>query len=156
MLGGRLLALNSSEKVKVSHPVSKLYLPDDLPSRVLAISLKGDLTVLDTDLVFKSTMQSETDSQYVLKSFNFSRQLCSFLPSGALKSGATVVLSIIAVGDELRATIIVIDDEDAIVGLGEHLLPLDKEVTPKVVAGVSCSESGHLSILSMFTCLHHI
>lgn len=140
--------------IQISHRVSKLFLPDDLPSRVVLLSPKGDLSVVDADLAFKSTLQSKNDKQVLLKSFIFSCKSCPFIPARALPSHGSVILSIFLVGDEHHVHVVIIGGDDTIARLGDCVLPLETEGTPTTIAGISCSESGHLSILSKYLQFH--
>lgn len=134
--------------VQVSHRISKLFLPDDLPSRVVLLSPKGDLSVVDADLAFKSTLQSKNDKQVLLRSFNFSCKSCPFIPTRNLPQNGCVILLIFLVGNKPHAHAVVIAEDDKLTRLGDCVLPLEKESSPTTIVGISCSESGHLSILS--------
>jgi hypothetical protein len=50
--------------------------------------------------------------------------------------------------DEVYADIIFIGEDDEFVRLSKCRLPLDKESTPGTISSISCSDSGHLSVLS--------
>jgi hypothetical protein len=124
-----------------------MYLPDDLPSRVVFLSPTCDITVTDVDLNFKNTLQSENQRQVLLKSFIFSLTSCLFLSSRIPLAHGSVVLSIFAVDDHLHVEVVAIGEDDGFVRLGDCKLPLD---TSDTISGISCSNSGHITVLSMF------
>lgn len=133
---------------QVSHRVSKLLLPDDLPSRVVLLSPSGDLSIADAELTVKNTLQAENNRQILLKSFMFSCKSCSFIPNHLLSLHCSIILSIFLVGDELHAHAVMIGKDDTLVRLGDFVLPIENEGTSTDIAGISCSESGCLCILS--------
>ena len=104
----------------MSHRVSKLFLPDDLPSRVVVLSPKGDLSVLDVELTVKNTLQSQNDNQVLLQSFTISCQSCQFIQARALPPHGSVILLIFAVNDELHAQrCATIGEDDTLIKLGD-------------------------------------
>lgn len=133
---------------QVSHSVSKIYLPIDFPSRVVLLSPKCDLTITDTNLVLKSTLQPRNDRQILLKSFNFSRTSCPFIPDRITPIQGSVVLLLFVMDDDLHVEIVVIAEDDSFLRLGDSKLPLDKDTKPNLLSSISCSESGHINILS--------
>jgi len=50
--------------------------------------------------------------------------------------------------DDVYADIVFIGEDDEFVKLGKCRLPLDKEIIPDTISSISCSDSGHLSVLS--------
>lgn len=132
----------------MSHTISKLYLPDDLPSRVVVLSPNGDMSIIDSELDFKSTLQTSDLKRVLLKSFIFSYKACSFLSHKVSITHGSVIISLFALDDSIHVEVVLISEDDAIVRLGNCQLPFDKEIAPKTINGISCSASGLLSILS--------
>ena len=139
----------------MSHTVTKLYLPEDLLSRLLLLSPRGDITLLDSDLAFKSTLQSENQLQTLFKCFVFGRKTCTFVSHHAVPPTGAVVFSVLAEGENLRLRVVSLGDDDAIAHLGECDLPLEQDVHLSAVSGVTCSESGYLTVLSEFPLTSH-
>ena len=116
------------------------------------MSPKCDLTVTDADLTVKNTLAARSDRQSLLKSFIFSRQSCSFIPSRIAPTHGSVVLLVFAVEDDIHVDVVALGEDDAIVRLGECQLPLDKSSMPDTISNISCSDTGHLSVLG--TCIN--
>ncbi|KAF7965939.1 hypothetical protein HWV62_40764 [Athelia sp. TMB] len=134
----------------VSHKVIRLYLPEDLPSRLVLLSPHGDITLLDSNLTFKSTLQSENQLQTLHNCFIFGLKTCTFVSHDAVPPIGAVVLAVIAEKENLRLRVVSMGDDDAITHLGECNLPFGQDIHISAVSGVTCSESGYLTLLSKF------
>lgn len=133
----------------MSHTISRLYLPQEMPDKLVLLSPKGDVSVTDTDLTFKSTLQSRNPKQQaLLKSYLFSRKSSPFVSHWNLSSNGVVLLSIFDVDGGLSFEAVAIGADDAIERIADFKLPSDTNIVPKDILGISCSDSGYLSILS--------
>lgn len=106
--------------------------------------------MLDADLAFKSTLQSENQKQILFRSFIFARKSCSFVPRHKGPSDGAVILSIFATDDKIRVQVIAVGEDDQLVRVSDCHLPTAHEITSSTTSTVTCSESGYLSVLSMF------
>lgn len=108
-----------------------------------------DLSVTDANLTIKSMLPSKNHRQALLKSFMFSCSSFPFIPRCTQQTLKSAILLVYAVDDGIHAEVVAIGEDDVFVRLGDCKLPLDGDNTSGTVSGITCSESGYLSILSM-------
>ena len=138
---------------KMSHTVSRIYLPKNIPERLVLLSTNGDVSLTDVDLAFKSTLQSRNPKQVLLKSFLFKKRPSPFITHWTLPSDGVVVLLIFDVDGCVCFEAVAIGEEDAIERIADFGLPSNTKIVPKEIVGISYSDSGHLSILSTLSFL---
>lgn len=95
------------------HFITELHTSEELPSRLLVLSPKADLTILDAEMQVKSTRRSPQDCT-VLQTFVFPRQSCGFAPARSSPPRGALVVILIASGISAYAHVIVVDDSDNI------------------------------------------
>ena len=128
--------------------MSNIYLPKQIPERLVLISPNGDVSLTDVDLAFKSTLQSRNPKQVLLKSFFSQNKTSPFITHWTLPSDGIVVLLIFDVDGSACFEAIAIGEDDTIKRIADFNLPSNTKIAPKDIVGISYSHSGHLSILS--------
>ncbi|KAI0689236.1 hypothetical protein BC835DRAFT_264850 [Cytidiella melzeri] len=124
------------------HRVSSIAVNDELSNSVLFIGGGGEVTITDSEVNVQHTYSPSDTSTRLIWSFVFCRRSCSFVPTrSGFKQGAVVVL-LVKAGPQVHLTMLGAEPSK-ITALGECPIP-----TAEVdIAGVSCSESGFVSIL---------
>ncbi|KAF8076806.1 hypothetical protein FPV67DRAFT_1472732 [Lyophyllum atratum] len=145
-LSGRLEDRASQKKksVLISHQISGLYTCDEIPTRLLAQSPKGEVTLLDADLSVKNTWPMLQDAESVSRTFVYPRTACSFLPPRSTPLRGAILVSVVVAGDSARVRTLSVDDDDKILELGSSVVPLKHDQ----ISEVSCSTSGYMSFLT--------
>lgn len=82
--------------MQLSHDVAQLIAPSTSEDMLVAISDRGDITILDADLLVRHTEPHPSSGSKLVKSFVFTTSKCSFLPAGRPPSQITVVLFLAA------------------------------------------------------------
>jgi hypothetical protein len=114
--------------IQVSHAVSRIYVPDELDSKVLLVSSDGRLTVMDTESSAQKTHNSPGDDNATLiECFVFSRNTCSFLPTRATPLQCAIIIFFLQVAKTTRVQILAVSD-DELVELGNTELNIPPDV----------------------------
>jgi len=108
--------------------VAKIYVGEDLESRVLMLSSKGQLTVADADLGIQSTRDPVDDEALLVDSFIFPRRSCSFLPTRTAPPRGVVAVLFLQIENATRLQILAICD-DEVVELGNRDLKVQPDVS---------------------------
>ncbi|GLB34213.1 hypothetical protein LshimejAT787_0110970 [Lyophyllum shimeji] len=136
-------ASQKKKSVLIPHQISGLYTCDEVPTRILAQSPEGDVTVLDADLDVKNTWPTPHDAETLLRMFVYSRTSCPFVPSLSTPPRGAILISVAASGDSTRVTTLSVDDTDNVLELGRISVPLNSDQ----ISDLSCSTSGYMTFL---------
>lgn len=117
--------------------MAELHFCHDIPSRLFAVSYKGDLTVLGTEPEVKGTWTRTADLGDILKTFVFSRQVCSFVHPRTTSSGGAIAVMFSHKEGILKAELIAIDEADGFQSLADISIASDNEVRDSTVMRVS-------------------
>lgn len=82
--------------MQLSHDIVQLVAPPTSEDMLLALSNRGDVTVMDADLTVRHTEPHSSSGSKLVKSFVFATSKCSFLPAGRPPSQITVILFLAA------------------------------------------------------------
>jgi hypothetical protein len=111
---------------------TELYAGSGSSSRLLALSRSGDITILDRDgKVTKSFPPGNFPAgvtQDVHRSFILPRASCLFLPSHSTPLDGEILIQLRFVESKLYLRVVAIDDDDALVELGDALVALEVKV----------------------------
>jgi len=110
------------------HLISGLHACEELPSRLLVLSLRADLTILDADMDVKGTRVVSHDCT-VLQTFVFARHSCVFVPTRSAPPRGAVVVLLTAEGGSMHVQVVSVDDSDNILELGSCPVSLKPEVS---------------------------
>ncbi|KAI0068609.1 hypothetical protein BV25DRAFT_1792127 [Artomyces pyxidatus] len=139
--GGKSPEKRKAVVVSLPHRVRAIYTTEDVPGHILFISTQGGLTVTDADLNAQSTQPYPHSDSILFKAIVFSRSSASFTPAHSSPPLFTVV-TFVVVGTQTRISVSVIG-EDGVATVLDDILPIGD----KKLADVSCSSSGHVSLL---------
>jgi hypothetical protein len=114
------------------HLIAELHVCEELPSRLLVLSPRADLTILDADIFVKSTWMAPRDCS-VLQTFVFPRQSCGFVPTRSAPPRGAVVVLLIASGESTHVQVLSVDDADNILESGICPLPVKSNVSCHLV-----------------------
>jgi len=136
--------------------VSRIYAPKDLPSRLLLLSSKGDLTLIESSTLDIQHTRPLTESGNLLEAFVFSARSCSFISSPSIR---TVVVLFYFFLNKIHVEVVGIDEEEGISLLGKGLIEESDTVSSffflvsrsltllQNVNNISCSTSGYISTI---------
>jgi hypothetical protein len=123
------------------HIVSKIYAPNDLPTRVLLVSPSGALSITDTELNLTHTTHTDTDTDTdshghlkelieLIECFMFARKGCSFFPARGTIAAIVLVL-VLRIGNTTRVRVLAVV-EDAVEEVGtSDLDDVSPDVSPQ-------------------------
>ncbi|KAF8883188.1 hypothetical protein CPB84DRAFT_193080 [Gymnopilus junonius] len=118
-----------------------LYSCTDLPERIVALSITGNIAVVDADSLEVKTTFSSSASAVIHASF-FSACTSSF---SSLQQGGVLVVVSSGPSKSTHLRILAIDEADSISLKQENQISVDSEK----ISSVSCSRTGVLSILTI-------
>jgi hypothetical protein len=100
---------------------------EDLESRVLFLSSKGQLSVADADLNILNTQDTIEDGASLIESFFFPRKSCSFLPARTTPPRGVIAVLLLKVDNSIRIQILAICD-DEVIALGNCGIKVEPDV----------------------------
>ena len=87
-----------------------MFCPVDSNDSVAVVSSKGDIAILDSDLVVIRANPSMYQTSNILKICLLQSQGCTFLPADQ-QASKTVIASFVAVGDGLRLVVYTVGED---------------------------------------------
>ncbi|KAJ8482300.1 hypothetical protein ONZ45_g15004 [Pleurotus djamor] len=134
----------SRQKVEllVPHPISQLFVSEELTDCVLAVSSKGSVSVVGKDGKV-STRQAPADAPDVYKFFVYPGKSCSFFAAHSTPPSGAIVAALSFLPDRIQLSLLAYTSRDTITDAGTHTLLLAKEG----IIDASLSSSGLLSLL---------
>jgi hypothetical protein len=106
------------------HPVTRIYVPSELPSIVVVTSSDASVNILDQDLrtvASSSSASSSTASEHVVKTFLFVREVCSYA-SDIAPTNAMYLAVVLSKGSDLFLRVHGITEQSC-PALGEIRIP---------------------------------
>ncbi|KAH9938085.1 uncharacterized protein B0H18DRAFT_1112274 [Fomitopsis serialis] len=147
-LSGGVMTADTQKKRKstvLSHKITHIYAPKDLPDHLLLVGLGGEITVTDSVLnVQASSPTSEEDDTVLLRHFVLPRQSSTFVPTQTSPSSGVVSISALRRNTDVLLHISLVDAEGRIHSLGSCVTPVEETD----IADVSFSTSGCLTVLT--------
>ncbi|KZT29370.1 hypothetical protein NEOLEDRAFT_1238811 [Neolentinus lepideus HHB14362 ss-1] len=136
--------LEEGPAVHVENDISRLYAPNELPTRLITISTDGHVSLLDEQTL--ATVASHPASSNLLKTFLFPR--ADWAPNTS-EDGVVLILFLKNSDEQqIQLKVISICDDDDLSELYTSKIPLELEEETYEIADISLTPSGHLSLLT--------
>ncbi|KZV76037.1 hypothetical protein PENSPDRAFT_646585 [Peniophora sp. CONT] len=139
-LEGSSARADDKQAVVLSHDIVQLVAPPTSEDMLLALSNRGDVTVLDADLAVRHTEPHSSSGSKLVKSFVFATSKCSFLPAGRPPSQITVILFLAADNGLMVLGYTVGEDI-------ERVCEDELDVSTEDISDIAFSEPGLISVL---------
>ncbi|CCM01750.1 uncharacterized protein FIBRA_03816 [Fibroporia radiculosa] len=148
-LSGGVMSGDAQKKKKsalVPHALSRIYVCDDLPDKLLLVDRRGEISLSDMDLspenlIFPITQRNAQTTLY--KHFVFPRKSCTFMSSGSMLGGV-VAAFLWRESDQMKVSVTSVDTHSGPTSEGECILPL----TEADIVDASFSASGCITVLT--------
>ncbi|EPS98734.1 hypothetical protein FOMPIDRAFT_1164819 [Fomitopsis schrenkii] len=142
-LSGGVMTADAQRKRQsalVSHRITHICAPEDLPEYLLLVGPNGRITITDAELTVYSSIDAESEEAIIVRHFVFPLHACGFISS---QLGGVVSISVLKRGTNVIIAVSTVNTGGQIQSLGRCTIPEKLDI-----ADASISSSGCLTVMS--------